>query len=131
MSAFDELERQLAESVAARRRPRHAAAIGGLARWWRGRLHAGLLASAASVLMILVALSGPSPIGRARAGGGPAALEWASAAGAPEGSCPPCRAVGGRLHAPLSEEETAAAGAHRARAPRGVLVRRGIPTVLW
>ncbi len=129
MSAFDQLERQLAESVSARR-ARRGASIAELSRWWRGRLHGGLLAAAASALLILVALSGGLPAGAGRAGSSEqASLGWASAAGVPEGSCPRCRAVGGRLHAPLREER--AAGSPPGREPRGVLVRHGIPTVLW
>jgi hypothetical protein len=124
VSAFDELERQLAESVADRGRARRAAAIGGLGRWWRGRVGPAALALVVA-LGLIVATVDRSP---ARPRG--SSTEGRLTAGVSEASCPPCRAVGGRLHGPLRTEGPAAVG--QARSPaREVLVRRGIPTVLW
>jgi hypothetical protein len=132
VSAFDELQRQLADSVAARSRARGSASIGGIGRWWRSRLGPGALALAASAIVIVVAVATPA----LSAHHGAAVREEASlsagyGAGNAEGPCPPCRAVGGRLHGPLSEEEEVAPVRHRARDPREVLVRHGIPAVLW
>ncbi len=132
MSAHDELQRQLADSVAARARARRSAAIGGVRRWWRLRLGPGTLALAASALVIAVAIAAPSLSGHGHAAvREEASLSDSYGVGDAEGPCPPCRAVGGRLHGPLSEEEEVAPGGHRARSSRAVLVRHGIPSVLW
>ncbi len=128
MNAFDQLQRQLSDSVAARRRTRRTTAIGGIGRWWRARVGPGAPAAAFAALLLLLAVGGFPHAGR---GGGTetATLEGPWRTGAAEGSCPPCQAVGGRLHGPIGE---AASGSSRpGRATREVLVRRGIPTVLW
>lgn len=127
MSAFVELERQLADSVTARGHARRSLAIGGLGRWWRSRLGPSALGLAAVVVVIVVTIGRTGP---SRSQPSTDAFLGGLTASATEGSCPPCRAVGGRLHGPLSEEAPPAGG-HTAHRRREVLVRRGIPTVTW
>ena len=127
MSAHEDLARQLADSVAARRRAHRALATLALRRWWRGHLGASALATALCGALTVLAL-GAAGSGR-RTGVGPALGRFAAAAETGEAACPPCRAVAGRLHAPLSGEAIASAGRPGGR--REVLVRRGLPAVVW
>ena len=130
MSAHEEVARQLVESVAARRRAGRALATVGIGRWWRGHLGMNAFATALCAVLMVLALgaAGSSPLGQHGTGGaGPGKL--VASVGAGEAACPPCRAVGGRLHAPLSDEATASANLPGGR--REVLVRAGRPAVLW
>jgi hypothetical protein len=126
VSAFDQRVRHLSEGVAARPRLRRSVSVAGIGRWLRVPLGSGPPVLALAILLLVLAVGGlPHGSASERASiGGP----WAHAGA--EGSCPPCRAVGGRLHGPLGEYEEVAGG-HGARVPREVLVRHGIPTVLW
>ncbi len=124
MSAFDQLEHQLVDSVAARRRLRRSVWFSGLGRRLRVPAVSGPPMVALALLLALALGGLPRGGTREQASlGGP----WTHGA---EGSCPPCRAVGGRLHGLLGEYEETAGGTG-ARVPREVLVRHGIPTVLW
>lgn len=125
MSAHEELARQLADSVAARRRPRRTLAALGLARWWREIGGGAVALAACAVLLALVVLpAAPRETAPARP---QAELADLLAASSGEGACAPCQSVGGRLHAPLS------AGAAEPGSPeaREVVVRRGLPAVFW
>jgi hypothetical protein len=126
VSAFDELQRQLIESVAQRARVRRSAAAVNLGRWWRGRLHADTMAVAMTALLIaivlavtLVACVGAHP----QVDGLTASASFTADSGA-SSPCEPCRAVDGRLHAPMSEEGSTSAG-------RDVRIKRGRPIVRW
>ncbi len=136
MSAYDELQRQLAESVAARARAGRA--VGLLGRLWRGRAGDGALLSAIAILLLALVAAvtvprvvpvSPSPVPLAALLGEQPA----------EGPCALCRAVGGRLHAPpgpeaLADEaspEALPASAAPARLDRHVGVRRGVLVLRW
>ncbi len=126
MSAFEELQRQLAESVTARRRSLRHATLGGFSRWWRERLGPGAPAGALALVLIALAAGGLGRPGGMDPSSGP--LE----AGVAEGSCQACQAVGGRLHGPLGGAvaqtiETARAG----RAVRAVSTHHGVQSVAW
>jgi hypothetical protein len=123
MNAFDELQRQLAESVAARGR---SGGAGGLWRWWRGR---SLPVATALMLGALVAAATLATRTGANRPAAPASpLLTASATG---GSCDPCRVMDGRLHGPLSVE-SAFGGAVSSRTAVRRGMRRGLPfTIRW
>jgi hypothetical protein len=126
MNAFDELERQLIESVASRRGSRRAVAAIGLGRWWRSRGGFGALVVAVSLLAVIMLDAGRMarrPLPRASASGLIAAVTDNPA----EGACGPCRAVGGRLHAPMAEEEQEGGELPN----RNVRIRYGRPIVRW
>lgn len=115
MSAHDQLERQLADSVTARRRRAVNAAAGRLRRL-------GPAAQAGVLALVLGALAaGGLPHGDGR-------TELAGEALAPtEAPCQGCQAVGGRLHGPPAE----ALAAGNVAPTRVVIVRRGLPSVSW
>jgi hypothetical protein len=101
VSAFDDLQRQLLASVARRSGPARSGAR--LSRWWRGgRRGRGLLLVA--MPLVFVAAAAAATIAT-RIGESPANALFSrvlTATGSP--SSGPCRIVGGRLHAPLSDE---------------------------
>ncbi len=128
MSAFDELEHQLADSVAARAGLSRAAAAGSVARRWRGR-GAGRAFTLAMPIVCTLVLAAGALVQRTGAGAPNAPLAGALTASAAESSCVPCMAVSGRLHAPLRGE--AVAGASPVLRIREVRIRRGRPIVGW
>jgi hypothetical protein len=131
VSAFDELQRQLIDSVAQRARVRRSAAALNLGRWWRGRLHADTMAVAMTALLIAIVLAVTlvSRVGaRTQVAGLTASATFTAESGA-SSPCEPCRAVGGRLHAPLSEEGSE--GGSSTSAGHDVRIKRGRPIVRW
>jgi len=127
VNAFDELERRLFDSVAARARSRRSVAAAGLGRWWRGRHGSAAVALAACAASLVLLLAALTPSDRGRPDARHTAFAALIAPGAQEAACPPCRSVGGRLHAPLTGETGRAATV----AVREVVVRRGLPAVVW
>jgi hypothetical protein len=139
VSAFDELERQLSDSVATRARAGTVAVVAGLGRWWRVRVGRGALIVAMPALFL--ALVGTATL--LRSGTPLIAVETpsASVAGAPvlvasaRAGCRPCRTVSDQLHAPLADEGHV--GGVVPAAPRHVTnvvegrVHRGLPVVKW
>jgi hypothetical protein len=101
VTAFDELQQQLLESVGARSRPRPFPGAVALARWLRERAGSGAAVLAAAILVVLVAVSAHGPGGSA---GLDAGLAPAVSGEAAATACGGCGAVGGRLHGPVSEE---------------------------
>jgi hypothetical protein len=137
VSAFDELERQLSDSVAARARAGTVAVVAGLGRWWRVRVGRGALIVAMPALFL--ALVGTATL--IRSGTPMIAVETpsASVAGAPvlvasaRVGCRPCRTVSDQLHAPLADEGHAGGVvpvSHVATVVEG-RVHRGLPVVKW
>jgi hypothetical protein len=100
MSAFDELQRQLLAGVARHSTPARSGAR--LSRWWRrGRRGRGLLLTA--IPLVFVAAAAAATIAT-RAGESPANVLYSRVLGDTGGLFGPCRMVGGRLHARLSDE---------------------------
>jgi hypothetical protein len=102
MTAFDELQQQLLESVGARSRPRPFPGAVALARWLRERAGSGAAVLAGAILIVLVAVSAHRP--GTGSGGLDAGLTAPVAGEAAAAVCGGCGAVGGRLHGPVSEE---------------------------
>lgn len=98
MSAFDELQRQLADSVAARDRRGRAGASAGLRRWWR--VHAYSTALRVAMPLLLLAVAGVATFGKRSMVRIPPPITASAGAAI----CQPCRATDGRLHGPLSGE---------------------------
>lgn len=114
MSAFAQLQHQLADSVAARRDRGPTATAASLMRWWRARAPAG-----AATPLLLVALVGLAIF----MGHAPAAAPRAITASTAQYVCRPCGATDGRVHGQLGAEgyeAGAEAGPENARqtAPR-------------
>lgn len=128
MSAFEELQRQLMDSVADRARAGRSSAAVSLARWWRTRVASNVPLAAMLPLLFVVAVLGATLFARVGPGGGVAAGGHALVASA-EAPCGPCQAVGGRLHAPPSEEAFPEGAATSVRQRRDVRIRYGRPIV--
>ena len=125
MSAFDQLERQLAESVAARARPDSPAR-----RWWQAlSLHQALVVAIA-ILFVVATLPGIFVSQPGSAQSGPSLLR-APAAARSESVCHPCQAVGGRLHAAPASEPAETADAQSRNPAREARARRGLPIMRW
>jgi hypothetical protein len=111
MTAFDELQNQLLESVGDRARQRAFPGAVALARWLRERAGTGAALLAAAILVVLVAVSTRGP------GAGSVGLDAEAAppdaAQASGAGCAGCGAVAGRLHGRFSEEAVAGVGAGR------------------
>jgi hypothetical protein len=101
VSAFDELQRQLAESVAARAGRGRLGAAGAVRRWWRALSPSGPLRMAMPLL--LVAAVGLASLARHGSSLSRPAIVTASAAADP---CQPCRGSDGRVHGPVGSEDS-------------------------
>jgi hypothetical protein len=137
VSAFDELERQLSDSVAARARVGTVAVVAGLGRWWRSRVGRGALVVVMPALFF--ALVGTATLIRSGtpmiAGEAPSAAVVEVSApvlvASAHAGCRPCRTVSDQLHAPLVDEGHAGGVVPVvSRAGEG-RVRRGLPVVKW
>jgi hypothetical protein len=134
MNAFDELQRQLIESVAARSRVGRPAAVASVARWWRGRIGRAATITTISLLLVLVLAAAQLLM---PAGDGSPHSQAASSLTASlfEGACGPCRTFAGQLHGPPAEDEAEAASNPAGAAPARATVhghdRRGPSVVSW
>ncbi len=132
MSAHDELQRQLADSVAARARVGVRRAAPGLGRWWRSRLRGGALLAAVPAAFVIFAVAATLASRGGTPRSGESIARWLGATSV-ESSCAPCRSSGGQLHAPLSEDASASAStaaiasAPAASPPRAARRRHGYP----
>jgi hypothetical protein len=119
MSGFEQLERQLLESVAERSRPRRFERLVGVPLRWRGRFGQGAFVLAVSLIVVVALAVGASPT---RPEGASSASRLS--ASVLEETCSPCQAFGGRLHSGSRAATVAAGPAH---APD----RRGLSAVRW
>jgi hypothetical protein len=134
VNAFDELQQQLIESVAARSRGGRPVSVAGMARWWRGRV--GRVGAITTIPLLLVLVLASAEL-LMPAGGAPPHSQPVSSLTASlfEGACGPCRTFAGQLHGPPAEYEAGAAG-EPAGGPgsRGTAQgrdRRGLSLVSW
>jgi len=128
MTAFDELQHQLLDSVGERARQRVFPGALALARWLRERAGAGAALLAAAILVVLVALSTRGP--GAGSVGLDAEVATSEATQASGTACGGCGAVAGRLHGRFGEETLAgaAAGTHEpGTAQDGLTAVRWLP----
>ena len=110
MSAFDELQRQLVRSVAARAGGERLSAAIGLRWWWRARAAGlGSLRVVASVVLV-AAFAAATFASRHEPAPATPVAELVSES-ASEGACRPCRASGGRLHTRLFASDLVEAAA--------------------
>ena len=122
MSAFEELQRQLADSVAARQGRGPSATAASIMRWWRARTPSGVLTP-----LLLVAVVGIAVLQRPHAALAPPAVSAISS----QYPCRPCQATDGRVHGPLSAEaSTVGAETGPVVAPQAAR-RQARPIVRW
>jgi hypothetical protein len=122
VSAFDELQRQLVRSVAARADGERPSAAAGL-RWWRRARAVGLGSTRVVVSVVLVAAVAAATFASRHEAPPVAPVAQLVSTPAAEGACRPCRAGGGVLHTRLSASElaggVASVGASREAHARG------------
>ena len=124
MSVFEELQRQLLESVAAQSEPRRRKVVRRSLFWWWSRgAQRALLVSLLVAGVLGVALgtrhqTAVTPFATLPVHGTTA-----------EAICRPCQADGGQLHGPLRAEQLEES--KESTSSREVDVRRGLPVVRW
>jgi hypothetical protein len=124
VSAYDELERQLLQSVAARSWARNGP-VASFARWWRAGIGQGGTTTTLVVALVLGAavVTGIGDVGRsiATASRSPVAPVLTS-------RCGLCRTLGGQLHGPMAGEQ---ANTEDRGGGSPSYDRRGLSVVVW